>query len=58
MGSKPKQSRSIYPHKRLHPAGRVCAEKGCKTVLSRYNAKSVCSVHEDLTSVPLHRWMK
>lgn len=28
-----------------HPVGRVCAEAGCGTRLSRYNAADLCSRH-------------
>lgn len=29
------------------PRGRVCAQDGCRTILSIYNKSSRCSVHED-----------
>lgn len=34
------------PSVKLYPKGRVCSEKGCKTVLSVYNKKDECSRHE------------
>jgi hypothetical protein len=32
----------------VYPDRRVCADDGCATVLSVYNAKTLCSVHEPL----------
>jgi hypothetical protein len=31
------------------PSGRVCATKGCETVLSRYNASNRCNLHAEDT---------
>jgi len=33
------------------PEGRVCRSRGCATVLSRYNARTYCWLHE-----PAHRF--
>jgi hypothetical protein len=30
----------------LGKAGRVCAAEECSTILSRYNPRKMCSVHE------------
>lgn len=29
------------------PRGRVCAQSGCRTVLSIYNKSTLCSIHQD-----------
>jgi hypothetical protein len=34
------------------PAGRVCGEDRCVTVLSVYNSAAFCSVHEPRTRQP------
>ncbi len=31
---------------RRHPAGRVCAHDGCRTVLSVYNDRPMCARHD------------
>lgn len=31
---------------KTYPVGRICAEEGCKVVLSRYNRGQYCSTHE------------
>jgi hypothetical protein len=33
---------------RLYSTGRVCAEDGCDTILSRYNRSKLCWQHEPL----------
>jgi len=33
---------------RVFEQGRVCAEDGCNTVLSLYNRRLLCSIHESL----------
>lgn len=43
------------PIKRQEP-GRVCAVDECETVLSIYNKKVVCSVHEDFDRVHPSTW--
>lgn len=37
--------RWAHPHKR-YPDGRVCATEGCGTVLSMYNPRAHCWVHD------------
>lgn len=41
------------------PAGRICAEKECSTLLSRYNGTDFCSLHRGWSRVghgsPAHR---
>lgn len=34
-----------FADKKPQPPARICAQKGCKTVLSRYNTTDWCSVH-------------
>jgi len=34
------------PASRRYPAGRVCREPGCDTVLSVYNPRELCGQHE------------
>jgi hypothetical protein len=36
-------------------AGRVCAERYCETVLSRYNKTDKCGVHEPTQMAPATR---
>lgn len=43
------------PSKR-YESGRVCEAEGCKTILSIYNKKAVCSVHEDYDTVYPSTW--
>jgi hypothetical protein len=45
------------PASRLAPAGRVCAEYGCATVLSRYNDGEHCALHAPM-QVPRMRGVK
>lgn len=50
----------VNPNRRapkLHPAGRVCSNEDCSTVLSQYNSKTECSVHEDVRPMSSQRWM-
>ena len=42
---------------RLSPAGRVCVEQGCPTVLSRYNDGEHCALHAPMV-VPRMRGVK
>jgi hypothetical protein len=35
-----------HPERRRRPAGRVCGEDGCVTILSTYNTTPFCSLHE------------
>ena len=35
--------------------GRVCAEAGCRTTLSRYNKSDICYPHAELLDGHLHR---
>lgn len=37
--------------------GRVCSYEDCGTVLSRYNSKTECAVHESPTRIRQHRWV-
>jgi len=45
----PARSRARNPrHVKDFGQGRLCADPGCRTVLSRYNESAFCWVHNDL----------
>ena len=45
------------PAARLSPAGRICEEPRCETVLSRYNDGDHCALHAPM-EVPRMRGVK
>jgi len=43
-------------HVHRSPAGRVCAQPGCRTRLSVYNSRPKCALHDFDTSLANFRW--
>jgi hypothetical protein len=48
----PRQQRGFITS---YGVGRVCAEPGCRTTLSRYNKSDLCYPHADEFEARLHR---
>jgi hypothetical protein len=44
---KGRQADSHNVKKTLYAEGRICAQEGCATILSRYNRRSYCWQHDD-----------
>jgi hypothetical protein len=49
-------ARWIVVHGRRLDIGRICADRGCETVLSRYNAERYCGVHRHPSYATPYRW--
>lgn len=43
---------------KLMPAGRICTQDGCETILSRHNKRKKCSLHEWTLGAPRMRGAK
>ena len=48
----PRQQRGFI---RSYGVGRICADPGCRTALSRYNDSDLCYPHADELNARLHR---
>lgn len=55
----PEPDSRIDPKPRArHPEGRACAEAGCTTILSTYNAGTRCYVHAEPKYPTASRWAR
>lgn len=50
VNTKPIRERKPGPE----PAGRICAEDGCRTILSTYNCAEKCALHGGFPKEPTH----